>query len=77
MKSAKLFRNGQSQAVRLPREMRFEGDHVFVKKAGKIVLLIPPSGTWDGFLESLSLFTDDFMRERAQPPIQKRNVFPE
>ncbi|MBI5576393.1 MAG: AbrB/MazE/SpoVT family DNA-binding domain-containing protein [Deltaproteobacteria bacterium] len=72
MKSAKLFRNGQSQAVRLPREMRFEGDHVFVKKAGRIVLLIPPTGSWDGLVESLSLFTTDFLRDRAQPHMQRR-----
>ena len=34
MKTAKLFRNGQSQAARLPREFRFEGDEVFIKKSG-------------------------------------------
>ena len=39
MKTAKLFKNGQSQAVRLPKEFRFEGEHVFVKKEGNIVLL--------------------------------------
>ncbi len=76
MKSAKLFRNGQSQAVRLPRDMRFEGDHVFVKKSGKVVLLIPPSGSWDGLVESLSLFTPDFLRDRTQPPAQHRKEFP-
>jgi antitoxin VapB len=76
MKSAKLFRNGQSQAVRLPHEMRFEGDYVFVKKSGKVVLLIPPSGSWDGLVESLSLFTPDFMQDRAQPPAQRRKGLP-
>ena len=34
MKTAKLFRSGWSQAVRLPREFRFEGNHVFIKKSG-------------------------------------------
>jgi antitoxin VapB len=77
MKSAKLFRNGQSQAVRLPREMRFEGDHVFVKKAGNVVLLIPPSGSWDGLVDSLNRFTPDFLRDRGQPPTQRRKVLPE
>ncbi|MGI8745458.1 MAG: antitoxin [Bryobacteraceae bacterium] len=41
MKTAKLFRNGRSQGVRLPREFRFDGDHVFIKRVGKGVLLLP------------------------------------
>ena len=41
MKTAKLFKNGQSQAVRLPKEFRFEGDHVFIKKEGNTAILIP------------------------------------
>ncbi len=43
MKTAKLFQNGQSQAVRLPREFRFEDDRVYVKKSGNVVMLIPAS----------------------------------
>ena len=41
MKTAKLFQNGQSQAVRLPKEFRFEGEEVFIKKSGSAVVLIP------------------------------------
>ena len=41
MKTAKLFKNGQSQAVRLPKEFRFEGNRVLIKKEGNIVILIP------------------------------------
>ena len=41
MKTAKVFRNGQSQAVRLPKEFRFEDDQVFVKRMGSAVVLIP------------------------------------
>ena len=76
MKTAKIFRNGQSQAVRLPKEFRFQEDHVFVKKSGNVVLLIPARDSWDTLSASLSKFTDDFLADREQPPAQKRGRFP-
>ena len=72
MKTAKLFKNGQSQAVRLPKEFRFKGDHVFIKKEGNVVFLIPEKKTWDPLIRSLEKFSDDFMSERTQPETQKR-----
>jgi antitoxin VapB len=75
MKTAKLFQNGQSQAVRLPKEFRFEDDHVFVKKSGNVVVLIPAKNSWDTLIQSLDKFSDDFMAERKQPKVQKREDF--
>jgi antitoxin VapB len=75
MKTAKLFQNGQSQAVRLPKEFRFEDDHVFVKKFGNVVVLIPTRNSWDTLIQSLDKFSDDFMVERKQPKVQKREDF--
>ncbi len=75
MKTAKLFQNGQSQAVRLPKEFRFEDDHVFVKKSGNVVVLIPIRNSWDTLIQSLDKFSDDFMVERKQPKVQKREDF--
>lgn len=72
MKTAKLFQNGQSQAVRLPKEFRFEGEEVFIKKSGNVVMLIPTAHSWDSLLGSLEKFTPDFMPERAQPQQQVR-----
>jgi antitoxin VapB len=72
MKTAKLFRNGRSQAVRLPREFRFQGDRVFVQKSGKGVLLLPAEKSWDSLVQSLSKFSTDFMADRGQPKVQKR-----
>jgi antitoxin VapB len=74
MKTARLFRNGQSQAVRLPKEFRFEGDFVYVKKSGNAVVLLPAKGIWDSLVESLDKFSDDFMTERGQPRGQKREA---
>jgi antitoxin VapB len=75
MKTAKLFQNGQSQAVRLPKEFRFEDDHVYVKKSGNVVVLIPAKNSWDILIHSLNKFSDDFMFERKQPKLQKREDF--
>ena len=75
MKRAKLFRNGQSQAVRLPEEFRFKGKFVFVKKSGSAVVLLPAKSIWDPLVRSLDKFSEDFMAERGQPPSQRREVF--
>lgn len=72
MKTAKLFLNGQSQAVRLPKEFRFTGNEVFVKRFGKAVLLIPIEDGWETLVQSLDMFSADFMCERNQPQLQNR-----
>ena len=72
MKIAKLFRNGQSQAVRLPKEFRFEDDFVYIKKSGNSVILIPAKNSWDSLFRSLDQFSPDFMAERREPSTQKR-----
>ena len=75
MMTAKLFENGRSQAVRLPKECRFTGDEVSVNKVGDIVLLIPKENKWSGFLNSLDLFSDDFMNGgRDQSDVQEREA---
>lgn len=75
MKTAKLFRNGQSQAVRLPKDFRFEDDHVFVKKSGNAVILIPAKDSWNSLIDSLDKFTADFMSKRNQPAVRSRESF--
>jgi len=72
VKTAKIFRNGQSQAVRLPKEFRFEEEYVYIKKIGNAVVLLPPKGSWEALLQSLDKFSDDFMNERSQPSDQRR-----
>ena len=72
MKTAKLFQNGQSQAVRLPKEFRFEGDEVIIKRSGNAVVLIPANHSWDVLADSLGKFSADFMANRDQPVQQTR-----
>lgn len=73
MMTAKVFENGRSQAVRLPKECRFDDNEVAVNKIGEIVILMPKANKWAGFLSSFALFSDDFMSDgREQPEVQER-----
>jgi len=75
MKTAKIFQNGQSQAVRLPKEFRFVDKEVFIKKSGHVVYLIPRTNSWDVLFNSLKKFSKDFMAERGQPEQDRRETF--
>ena len=73
MDTAKIFSNGGSQAVRLPKDCRFTGDEVMVNRIGSIVILMPKDDPWKGMLESLALFTDDFLSDGIESlPVQER-----
>ena len=72
MKTAKLFKNGQSQAVRLPKEFRFNSDSVYIKKQGNTIVLIPKGNPWQSFIDACGKATSDFMAKRDQGPEQKR-----
>lgn len=71
MQTAKLFSNGRSQAVRLPKEYRFAADEVYIKRLGDLVILAPMDDPWASLVDSLDLFSDDFMAERSQPAEQQ------
>lgn len=73
MKTAKIFRSGNSQAVRIPKEFQMEGDEVEIHRKGKWLLLRPKQKSWTAFIGSLDKFTDDFMQDgRNQPDLQRR-----
>ena len=72
MNTAKLFQNGKSQAVRLPKEYKFTGAEVYIKRIGRNVLLIPKDNPWASLAGSLDKFSSDFMAERQQPATQSR-----
>lgn len=72
MKTAKIFQNGQSQAVRLPKEFRFDDKEVFIKRRGLVVYLIPRTDSWNCLFASLKKFSRDFMAERNQLEIEER-----
>ena len=74
METAKLFQNGQSQAIRLPKAYRFAGQKVFIKKIGNAVVLIPEQHSWQTLFDSLDGFSADFMDERSQPALDDREI---
>jgi antitoxin VapB len=69
-KTAKLFQNGKSQAVRLPKEFRFEGDEVYIRKQGDEVILSPRKAGWQQFWESLEMFSSDIFKDGRQQPTE-------
>ena len=72
MDTAKLFKIGRSQAVRLPKAYRFEGEEVHIRRVGEAVVLLPKTKkTWDDVLRSLEMFEPGFRIEREQPKEQQ------
>jgi len=75
MNTAKLFVNGRSQAVRLPKEFQFKGDDVLIQRVGDAVILVPHEKSWEVFLHGLDNFTDDFMKHgRSQGTSRERET---
>lgn len=72
METAKLFFNGSSQAVRLPKEYRFRGDEVVIKRLGNAVVLLPKDDPWQVMFDALAEFPDDLTLTREQPETQER-----
>jgi antitoxin VapB len=73
MDTAKIFINGRSQAVRLPKAYRFEGNEVYIKKISEGVLLIPKDRSlWDIWEKNLMKHDDSFITERNQPEIHQQ-----
>ena len=75
---AKIFKNGQSQAVRLPKEFRFENqEELFVKKVEDGIILLPKNdkSVWDNMFDRLEEFSDDFMENRVQPVQNREDLF--
>jgi len=72
MKTAKLFKNGQSQAVRLPKEFRMPGIEVYIKKQGEAIILLPKEKSWKPLFDSLKHFAKGFKMEREQPQEEQK-----
>lgn len=72
---AKIFRNGRSQAVRLPKAFRFDTEEVYIQKDGDRLILSRRPLSWDDFFDSPERPTEDFMRERGDLPAQGRELF--
>lgn len=67
METAKIFENGMSQAVRLPKKFRFSSKEVFIQRVGQAVVLLPKEAAWQTFLNGLNGFTDDLFEDGREP----------
>lgn len=72
---AKLFRNGNSQAIRLPKAFRFEGDEVLLYRDGDRIIIQPNKTHWEDFFLTTKNTPRDFMKNRKDTPPQKRKLF--
>ena len=67
MNTAKVFKSGNSQAIRVPKKFRIKGDRVFIRKFGKGLLIEPAFENNDQWLKELMAYPDDLFDERNQP----------
>jgi antitoxin VapB len=75
MLTAKVFKSGNSQAVRIPKEYHIGTDELFINKIGNTIVIYPKNNQWEMFTENLSEFSDDFFIDgRNQPRVQKRVI---
>ena len=77
---ARVFMTGRSQAVRLPKEFRFDTDRVIVRREGRNVVLSPVFKDWDDYIENGARFTDDFFEamdelRNTHLPLEEREPF--
>lgn len=70
VETAKIFENGKSQAVRLPKKFRFAGDEVYVQKLGEAVILMSKESAWDIFMDGVRSFTDDFFADGREGEVR-------
>ena len=76
MTTAKVFMSGRSQAVRIPKEFRFDGDEVTIRRSGASLVLTPAQKrTWDVFFKSYTCPDFELDRSVAQDT-QSREIFP-
>jgi antitoxin VapB len=73
IQTAKVFMNGRSQALRLPKEFRFDTNEVYIIKQGDHLIVSAKKPTWDVFFDSQSVFDDSFLSNREDTFPQERN----
>ena len=75
MTTGKVFMTGRSQAVRLPKEYRFDVDEVIINKIGDVLMMVPKDKVRSTFFSSIDQFTDDFMENGRNEPMQQERDF--
>ncbi len=71
-RTAKIFMNNRSQAVRLPKEFQFNAREVFIRKEGSDVILSPRPTDWSSYLAEAPVASENFMERVEDLPVQER-----
>jgi antitoxin VapB len=74
MQTTKLIRDGEKQAVCLPKEFQFSGKEVLIKRRGSAVILLPKGMTWGQHLQEVTGFDLGFLKERTSPKKRTRSI---
>jgi antitoxin VapB len=73
--TAKIFKSGNSQAIRIPKGFYAIGDNLLIQKVGNALILTPSNDPWGLFRQSLGEFSEDFFQDgRKQPDMQERET---
>ncbi len=75
IQTAKIFMKGRSQAIRLPKEFRFDTDEVYISRQGENLIISPKKPDWDDFFNTAPAFDDDFLVDRQDSPPQESDFF--
>ena len=67
MKTTRVFQNGNSQALRIPQEMRTEKRDFYIRKVGEVFIAYPADDPWEPARQVVGTVPADFMCEREQP----------
>jgi antitoxin VapB len=74
METAKIFWSGRSQAVRLPKEFRFDAGEVRIRRHGKAVILEPIARDWEWLDEVIGALDDDFVQAVTEQPSEQNRA---
>ncbi len=72
MLTTRVFQNGNSQALRIPQEMRTETKEYCINKIGEVYIAYPADDPWAPLREVIGTFPDDFMADRDQPSLDEQ-----
>ncbi|MBB6479278.1 type II toxin-antitoxin system antitoxin VapB [Spirochaeta isovalerica] len=76
MQVVKVFKSGNSQAVRIPKEYAIDDKEMFIHKVGNSIILTSKKDIWDSFRNSIDQFSDDLFEDgREEPEMQERESF--
>ena len=74
METAKVFTSGRSQAVRIPKEYRFDVDEVFINRIGETVVLTPVKSLAAAFEEGARMLTDDYLADGIPDSVPSKRI---